>query len=97
MPLYVMLVNWTDQGARNVRSTVKRADAVVAAARKQRCEVLQLLWTMGAYDALAIFDAPNDQAMSTLALSIASQGNVRTLTMRAYEKAEMNKIIAGVR
>lgn len=97
MPLYVMLVNWTDQGVRNVRNTVKRADAVVAAARKQRCEVRQLLWTMGAYDALAIVDAPSDQAMSTLALSVGSQGNVRTLTMRAYEKSEMAKIIAGVR
>lgn len=97
MPLYVTLINWTDQGVRTVRNTVKRADAVVAAAKKQRCEVRQLLWTMGAYDALAIFDAPSDQAMSTLALSIASQGNVRTLTMRAYEKAEMTKIIAGVR
>ncbi len=85
MPLYVTLINWTDQGVRTVRNTVKRADAVVAAAKKQRCEVRQLLWTMGAYDALAIFDAPSDQAMSTLALSIASQGNVRTLTMRAYE------------
>ncbi|MGH2376779.1 MAG: GYD domain-containing protein [bacterium] len=97
MPLYATLINWTDQGVRTVRNTVKRADAVVAAAKKQRCEVRQLLWTMGAYDALAIFDAPSDQAMSTLALSIASQGNVRTLTMRAYEKAEMTKIIAGVR
>lgn len=97
MPLYVTLINWTDQGVRTVRNTVKRADAVVAAAKKQRCDVRQLLWTMGAYDALAIFDAPSDQAMSTLALSIASQGNVRTLTMRAYEKAEMTKIIAGVR
>lgn len=97
MPLYVTLITWTDQGVRTVRNTVKRADAVVAAAKKQRCEVRQLLWTMGAYDALAIFDAPTDQAMSTLALSIASQGNVRTLTMRAYEKAEMAKIVAGLR
>jgi uncharacterized protein with GYD domain len=97
MPLYVTLVNWTNQGVRNVKDTVKRADAIVVAAKKHKCAVKELLWTMGAYDALAVFDAPNDQAMSTLALSIAMQGNVRTLTMRAYEKREMAKIIGGLR
>jgi len=97
MPLYVMLVNWTDQGARNVKNTVKRADAVAAAAKRHKCEAREILWTMGAYDAVGIFEAPNDQAMSSLALSIGGQGNVRTLTMRAYDKAEMTKVIAGVR
>lgn len=96
MALYVMLVSWTDQGVRNVKNTIKRADAVVATARKQKCRVRELLWTMGSYDALAIIEAPNDQAMSALSLSIARQGNVRTLTMRAYEKADFAKVIAAV-
>ncbi len=96
MALYVMLVNWTDQGVRNVKDTIKRADAVVATARRHKCDVKELLWTMGAYDALAVLEGPNDQAISAVALSIGMQGNVRTLTMRAYEKAEMEKIVAGL-
>ena len=97
MSLYVVLVNWTDQGARNVKDTVKRGEAFVAAAKQYNCKVRELLWTMGSYDAVAIVEAPNDEAMSTLSLSTAMQGNVRTLTMRAYEKDAFAKVIAGLR
>ena len=51
---------------------------------------------MGAYDLVSIVDAPNDEAMTTLALSVSSQGNVRTQTMRAYSADEMGKIMANV-
>ncbi len=96
MPLYVALVSWTDQGARNVKDTVKRADAFTAAAKKLNCTVQDILWTMGPYDVVTTLDAPNDQAMSTLSLSLGMLGNVRTVTMRAYKKEEMEKIIRGL-
>ncbi len=96
MPLYVSLGNWTDQGVRTVKETIKRADALVAAAQKLNCKVREIVWTMGAYDVVTIVEAPNDQVASQLALGTGMGGNVRTLTMRGYEKAEMEKIIAGL-
>ena len=51
---------------------------------------------MGAYDLMTIVDAPNDEAMTTLALSMGSLGNVRTQTMRAYSADEMSKILAKI-
>jgi uncharacterized protein with GYD domain len=96
MPLYVELVNWTDQGVREAKDSVKRADAFIAAAERMGCKVHQLLWTMGTYDIVAITEAPNDQTISALALGVAKLGNVRTLTMRAYTKAEMEKIAQAI-
>ncbi len=96
MPLYVSLLNWTDQGIKAIKDTTKRADAFVVAAEKLNCKVRDVLWTMGPYDVVAIVDAPNDQVVSSLTLGLGMQGNVRTLTMRAYTKEEIAKIVSGL-
>lgn len=96
MPLYVTLVNWTDQGIRNVKDTVDRADAFVDAASKMNCRVHQLLWTMGPYDLVSVVEAPDDASVSRLMLSLGMQGNVRTLSMRAFQRGEMEEILRGL-
>ena len=96
MATYVVLVNFTDQGIRNVKQTTERAKAITTVGSKLGIKVKETYWTMGACDAVLIADAPNDEAMTTLALSLGSLGNVRTQTMRAYSADEMNKILAKV-
>ncbi len=96
MPTYVMLFNWTDQGVRTAKESTKRADRFRAQAEKFKIKVRETLWTMGAYDALALFDAPDDASASRLAIWMGSQGNVRTLTMRCYTAAEMEKVVEGI-
>ena len=51
---------------------------------------------MGAYDAVGIVDAPNDEAITNWALTVGSRGNIRPQTMRAYSVDEMDKILAKV-
>lgn len=94
MPTYVALVNFTGQGVRNIKQTTERAKALSAAAAKLGVKVKETYWTMGAYDAVLVADAPNDEAITALALSAGSLGNIRTQTMRAYSADEMNKILA---
>jgi uncharacterized protein with GYD domain len=94
MATYVVLVNFTDQGIRNVKQSPERAKAMSAAGSKLGIKVKEIYWTMGACDAFFIADAPNDEAMSALSLSLGSLGNVRTQTMRAYSADEMSKILA---
>ena len=96
MATYVVLVSFTDQGVRNVKQTTERAKAITTVGSKLGIKVKETYWTMGACDAVLIADAPNDEAMTTLALSLGSLGNVRTQTMRAYSADEMNKILAKV-
>lgn len=94
MPTYIALVNFTEQGIRNIKRTTERAKALSAAAAKLGVKVKDTHWTMGAYDAVLVADAPNDEAMTALALSAGSLGNIRTQTMRAYSADELNKILA---
>jgi uncharacterized protein with GYD domain len=94
MATYIALVNFTDQGIRNVKQTTERAKALIAAAAKLGIKVKDTYWTMGPHDAVLVADAPNDEAMTALALSAGSLGNIRTQTMRGYTADEMNKILA---
>jgi uncharacterized protein with GYD domain len=93
MPTYVVLVNWTEQGIRNVKQTIERTDSGADLAEKHGLEFEQAYWTVGAYDMVAIFTAPDDEAVSAHLLEIGSSGNVRTTTLRAYDEEEMKGIL----
>jgi uncharacterized protein with GYD domain len=77
MPTYVSLVNWTDQGIRDAKETLQRADATTELAQKHGCSV-QLYWTVGAYDLLSILEAPDDETATAYLLEVGSRGAVRT-------------------
>lgn len=93
MPHYVSLVNWTDQGIRNVKESPKRADAVAALANKLGAK-MQLFYTMGDYDLVAVTEAPNDEIAMQLLLEIGRIGTVRTKTLKAWTQADATKVIA---
>jgi len=93
MATYIVLSSFTDQGIRTVKDTTKRADAVRETARKMGIETKSLYWTVGKYDVVATFEAPDDASMTALSLAIAGSGNVRTQTMRAYSKDEVTGIL----
>ena len=93
MATYIALSNFTDQGIRNVKDSTKRADAVAKAAKKFGCKLTQIYWTLGAHDLVATIEAPDDASATAFALAIGMQGNVRTQTLRAFSKDEMNEIL----
>ena len=93
MPRYVVLVNWTDQGVRNVKQTLQRTDIGGEIAEKHGLKLEQAYWTVGPYDMVTIFEAPDDEALSAHLLEIGSLGNVRTTTLRAYDEEEMSGIL----
>lgn len=93
MPQYISLVNWTDQGIRNVKESPKRVDAVTALGNRLGAK-MQLFFTLGEYDLVALTEAPNDETAMQLLLEIGKLGNVRTKTLKAWTPAEATKIIA---
>jgi uncharacterized protein with GYD domain len=93
MPNYIVLGSFTDQGIRNVKDSPKRMDAVSALAKKAGASLKETYWTLGQYDFVAIFEAPDDVSMTALGLSIGKLGNVRTQTLRAFPAAEMQAIL----
>ena len=93
MATYIVLSSFTEQGIRDVRSTTKRADAVKEVARKFGVTAKEFYWTLGNYDVVVVFDAPDDASMTALGLAIGALGNVRTQTLRAFSRDEMNGIL----
>jgi uncharacterized protein with GYD domain len=94
MATYIVLSSFTDQGVRSVKDTTKRADAVKDLGKKFGVTPKQFYWTLGAYDVVVILDAPDDAAVTAFGLAIGALGNVRTQTMRAFSREEMDGVLA---
>jgi uncharacterized protein with GYD domain len=97
MAMYVSLIQFTDQGIHNIKDTLKRHDAAMAEAEKMGMMIIEPLWTMGAYDVVVLLDAPNDETMTAFALKVSSMGSVKTQTMRAFRREEMEGILAKIK
>jgi uncharacterized protein with GYD domain len=91
---YISLINWTEKGAAGFKETVDRADVGKQLAASFGGALKEIYWTMGAYDIVAVSEAPDDETASAFALSLAAQGNIRMTTMRAFSGDEMRGIIA---
>jgi uncharacterized protein with GYD domain len=97
MATYVGLIQFTEQGIRNIKDTVKRGDTAMAEAEKMGIKILEEFWTMGAYDVAIVVEAPDDETVSAFALKIGSLGNVKSHTMRAFRRNEIGKILAKIK
>ena len=97
MAMYVSLIQFTDQGIRNIKDTIKRSEAAMAEAEKMGMKIVEALWTMGAYDVVVLLEAPDDETMTAFAAKTGSLGNVRTQTMRAFRREEMEGILAKIK
>ncbi len=94
---FIILMKFTDQGIRNVKETVERAKSFVEAAEsKFGAKTKELYWTLGEYDLVGISDVPDEETATALALSLGALGNVRTLSMRAFNAEEMSGVLAKI-
>ena len=93
MPTFIALANFTDQGVKTAKDSVNRAEAVKAMGEKYGVKLKDIYWTMGAYDVVAIFEAPDGPTMSAVSLSVAAAVNIRSQTLRAYTKEEMKEVL----
>ena len=93
MPTYIALFNWTDQGIQNVTQTVNRYDKSTELADKHGVRFEQVYWTVGPYDIVGVFEGADDESVSAFLLELSSAGNLRTTTLRAYNRDEMSGIL----
>jgi uncharacterized protein with GYD domain len=96
MAAYISLVNFTDQGIKNAKETVKRVRAAAQIAQTAGARFIGVWWTLGPYDLVAIIEAPDDETATRLLLATAMQGNVRSITLRAFSEEEMERIVQGL-
>ena len=93
MPTYVALINYTEQGVKGINDTVQRARAARTQMEQRGVRMVSLVWTQGRYDLVGIIEAPDEQTASAALLGVASGGNIRTETLRAFDEAEMEAIL----
>jgi uncharacterized protein with GYD domain len=96
MPIYVTLFKWTDQGIKDVKNAPARFEASKRLTESLGGKILGLYVTMGEYDIVAVTEGPSDEVASATALSIASKGNAKTTTMRAFSESEFAAIVKKV-
>lgn len=94
MATFISTIKFTEQGIKAIGETTKRAAAIKSSAKKMKIKVNNIFWTLGPNDGVLIFDAPDEETATAWMLHVGSQGNVQTCTTRAYNAAEMDKILA---
>jgi uncharacterized protein with GYD domain len=97
MPTYVMLANWTDQGVRTIEENPRRVDAARKSLEDMGGRFLSVYMTMGAYDIIVTYDAPDDAVAARFTLLLGKQGNVRTQSLKAFPEEAYRQIVNTLR
>jgi uncharacterized protein with GYD domain len=97
MTTYVMLANLTDAGVKAAKDSTSRLDTSKRLLKEMGGEFKTFFLTMGDYDFVAVYEAPDDAIAARFALQLGSLGNVRTKTLKAFPEAAYREIIATLR
>ena len=97
MTTYIMLASWTDQGIRGVKESARRFDAAKKVLTDMGGSFQSFYLTMGDYDLVAIYEAPDDAVAARFNLQLGMLGNVRTRTLKAFPEAAYREIVASLR
>jgi uncharacterized protein with GYD domain len=75
---------------------VQRRDQADALAKRHGASIEQVYWTVGPYDLVCVLEASDDESATAMLLELGPAGNLRTTTLRAYDREEMSGIIEQV-
>lgn len=93
MTTYIMLANWTEKGIQNVTESPRRLDAAKKALKDMDGDFKLFFLTMGDYDIVAVYEAPDDAVAARFNLQLGMMGNIRTRTLKAFPEAAYREII----
>jgi uncharacterized protein with GYD domain len=91
---FIVLGSLTAQGTTTNADTLKRADGVAQGAQAMGGRLIDIYWTLGKYDFVCLFEMPDAESMAALLMRVGAQGNIKTMTMRAFDRTEMPAILA---
>jgi len=94
MLTYIGLLKFTDKGLATIKDTTRRATAAKEMGRRFGVNMREVFWTMGEYDVVCVIEADDEQSIAAFDLAIATQGNVRTTSLRAFTADEMEQVVA---
>jgi len=89
---YIILGRYTEQGIKNVMDSPKRDEEARRMIEKSGGK-MQLYYTMGEYDFIAIIEMRSDEDLARFLLQVGQSGNVRTKTLKAWSESEIQKVM----
>jgi uncharacterized protein with GYD domain len=95
MATFISLLNFTDQGIRNIKDSPDRYGAFRASAEKLGVTVKGFYYTVGRHDMVLIMEG-TDEAVTAALLKAGSLGNVRSETLRGFSVDEAKRIIGNI-
>jgi len=96
MPMYVLLARWTDQGMRTIGDLPKRMDAAKKSLAEMGGQFRSIHMTLGEYDLVATYEAPDDAVAARLMLILGKTGNVRTSSLKAFPEEAFRQIVQSL-
>ncbi len=97
MPTFIALFGWTEQGVHDVINTGKRAADFRSSIQAAGGSVKNIYWTMGRYDGVIVFEAPDDATAAAVMMGGCAKGNVRTETLRAFTEDEIEGVLSKIK
>ena len=96
MTAYVMLLNWTDKGVASITDSPQRLDAAKKVLGEMGGHFKEFYMTMGEYDMVLLYEAPDDAVSARFALALGKLGNVRSRTLKAFPEQAYREIIRSL-
>jgi uncharacterized protein with GYD domain len=94
MNRYVTLIKFTEKGVAAVKESPARAQRFSERAAKAGARIEAEYWTLGPYDGVLIFQAPDEATAAGLVLGLSRDGAVSTCMLRAFDAKEFGEVVA---
>jgi len=96
MTTYIMLCNWTQQGVSKARDSATRLDTAKKLLADMGGEFKSFFMTMGRFDLVVVYEAPDDAVAARFTLQLGMLGNIRSETLKAFPEAAYREIIRSL-
>src|SRR4030095_2998963 len=96
MPTYSSWVQFTDKGIQAAKETTHRVADWASKVQSRGVSIREMYWTLGQYNQVCLFDAPDDETAASVLLAADILGNIRTQTLRAFTASDMEEILGKV-
>ncbi len=93
MPHYISLMRWTSKGMAGLPGWRERVEEGERIIEEAGGKLEGVYVTLGRYDVVEIFEAPDDETAYQVLIEVAKHGQVTTETLRAFTREEAEKIV----
>ena len=83
MATYVMLTTLTDEGRKTIREKPERIKEVNKEVESMGVKIVAQYALLGMYDFVNILEAPNNEAVTRVAIELGARGTLQTTTLAA--------------